>query len=236
MKGKLFLIPVGLGGENLSEVLPESLFSTLQTISVYVVEESRTARRFLSAAGLRGRIDSLTFYELNEHSNDQVLSNYIKVLEEGTDIGLMSEAGLPAVADPGAALVAAAHLHNIDIVPFVGPSSLMLALMSSGMNGQCFAFEGYLPVKSDQRRIAIKKLEQQALKGRTELFIETPYRNDSLLADILEVCGGNTRLCIAADITLPTQMIKSVSISEWKSLKLKGFEVGKRPAVFILGR
>ncbi|MBP5210265.1 MAG: SAM-dependent methyltransferase [Bacteroidales bacterium] len=231
MKGRLFLIPTPLGEGDPKSVLTDPIFEIIQKLEVFVVEETRSARRFLSSAGLKGRIDTLTFYELNEHSSQADAEKYVAILDEGIDVGLLSEAGLPAVADPGASLVALAHKHGVEVIPFVGPSSLLLALMSSGLNGQSFAFNGYLPVKSDLRRSEIKRLERlSAQTGQTQICIETPYRNDSLFSDFLAVCAPGTQLCIAADITLPTQTIITKSISEWNKSK---FEIGKRPCVFV---
>lgn len=232
MYGQLFLIPTPLGGDDLRYVLPDAVFSTVARLDTFVVEEVRTARRFLSAAGLKGRIDTLQLYELNEHSTPQDAERYLQLLLDGRDVGLLSEAGLPAVADPGAALVKLAQEHDIEVVPLVGPSSLMLALMSSGMNGQNFAFNGYLPVKPQQRKESLRKLEKlSAQTGQTQIIIETPYRNDAMLADMLEVLKPATRICIAADITMPTQFIRTKTAAQWKKAPAA---IGKRPCVFII--
>ena len=231
-KGKLYLIPSPLGDNQPSEVLPEMVFETIGRIRTYVVEEVRTARRFLSRAGLKGKIDTLEFHELNEHTSSEQIEGYLGLFERGEDIGLISEAGLPAVADPGAQLVALCHKRGIEVVPLVGPSSLMLALMASGLNGQSFAFCGYIPAKSDERKSRLKVLEKVSSQlNQTQIIIETPYRNDSLLADILSVCNPSTRLCIAADITLPTAYIRTASIGDWKK---NVPAIGKRPCVFLL--
>ena len=231
-KGKLYLIPSPLGDNQPSEVLPEMVFETIGRIRTYVVEEVRTARRFLSRAGLKGKIDTLEFHELNEHTSSEQIEGYLGLFELGEDIGLISEAGLPAVADPGAQLVALCHKRGIEVVPLVGPSSLMLALMASGLNGQSFAFCGYIPAKSDERKSRLKVLEKVSSQlNQTQIIIETPYRNDSLLADILSVCNPSTRLCIAADITLPTAYIRTASIGDWKK---NVPTIGKRPCVFLL--
>lgn len=231
-KGKLYLIPSPLGDNQPSEVLPEMVFETIGRIRTYVVEEVRTARRFLSRAGLKGKIDTLEFHELNEHTSSEQIEGYLGLFERGEDIGLISEAGLPAVADPGAQLVALCHKRGIEVVPLVGPSSLMLALMASGLNGQSFAFCGYIPAKSDERKSRLKVLEKVSSQlNQTQIIIETPYRNDSLLADILSVCNPSTRLCIAADITLPTAYIRTASIGDWKK---NVPTIGKRPCVFLL--
>lgn len=231
-KGKLYLIPSPLGDNQPSEVLPEMVFETIGRIRTYVVEEVRTARRFLSRAGLKGKIDTLEFHELNEHTSSEQIEGYLGLFERGEDIGLISEAGLPAVADPGAQLVALCHKRGIEVIPLVGPSSLMLALMASGLNGQSFAFCGYIPAKSDERKSRLKVLEKVSSQlNQTQIIIETPYRNDSLLADILSVCNPSTMLCIAADLTLPTAYIRTASIGDWKK---NVPTIGKRPCVFLL--
>lgn len=230
--GRLYLIPSPLGDNDVAEVLPASVLALLPTIRVFVVEEVRTARRFLSKAGLKGHIDELEFHELNEHTTAPEVESLLPLFDGG-DVGLISEAGLPAVADPGAALVALAHRKGIEVVPMVGPSSLMLALMASGLDGQSFAFRGYLPAKTDERRSALKTVEKQSAQlHQSEIFIETPYRNDSLFSDLLSGLSPLTRLCIAADITLPTQFIRTRTIAEWR--RERGFTIGKRPCVFII--
>ena len=231
-KGKLYLIPSPLGENDPSEVIPGPVLKSLEGFRTFVVEEVRTARRYLSRAGLKGRIESLEFHELNEHTDQATLEGYLKLFDDGNDVALISEAGLPAVADPGAQLVALAHRHGIEVVPQVGPSSLMLALMASGLNGQSFAFCGYIPAKTEERRSRLRTLEKvSAQLKQTQIIIETPYRNDSLFSDILSVCNGSTRVCIAADITLPEAFIKTRKVSEWKKEKLV---IGKRPCVFLI--
>lgn len=228
---KLFLIPSLLGEYEPSEVLPASVLSIIPTLKTFVVEEVRTARRFLSKAGLRGHIDELEFHTLNEHTTPAEVEAMAALFEKG-DVGLISEAGLPAVADPGAALVALCHRHNIEVVSLVGPSSLMLALMGSGLNGQSFAFRGYLPAKTDERRAAIHTVEKQSASYRqSQIIIETPYRNDSLFADLVKELSPSTMLCVAADLTLPSQYIKTLSVADWR--KKKDFCIGKRPCVFV---
>lgn len=230
-KGKLYLIPSPLGEYDPSEVIPEGTLKVLKGISTFVVEETRTARRYLSAAGLKGHIAELEFHELNEHTAPAEVEALAVLFDKG-DVGLISEAGLPAVADPGAALVALCHREGITVVPLVGPSSLMLSLMASGLDGQSFAFRGYLPAKTDERRAAIRRCEKDsAALHQTQIFIETPYRNDSLLKDLLEQLGPATRLCIAADITLPDAYIKTAKVSQWKK---DVPQIGKRPCVFLI--
>lgn len=229
---KLYLIPVPLGDNEPAEVLPASVLSIIPQLKIFVVEEVRTARRFLSRAGLKGRIDELEFHVLNEHTAQAGIAEMTELFGRG-DVGLLSEAGLPAVADPGAALVAECHRHDIAVVPLVGPSSLMLALMGSGLDGQSFAFRGYLPAKTDERRAALRTVEKQSASlHQSQIFIETPYRNDSLFTDMLAGLNPGTRLCVAADLTLPTQFIKTDSIAGWR--RKSGFAIGKRPCVFII--
>lgn len=231
-KGKLYLIPSPLGENDPAEVIPGPVLKSLESFRTFVVEEVRTARRYLSKAGLRGKIGDLDFHELNEHTDQATIEGYIRLFDGGNDVALISEAGLPAVADPGAQLVALAHRHGIEVVPFVGPSSLMLALMASGLNGQSFAFCGYIPAKTDERRSKLKTLEKVSSQLRqTQILIETPYRNDSLFADILSVCGPSVRVCVACNITMPDAYIKTKKVSEWKK---EGLSIGKRPCVFLL--
>jgi len=231
-KGKLFLIPSPLGDNDPSEVIPAPVLKSLEGFRTFVVEEIRTARRYLSRAGLKGHIGELEFFELNEHTDQATVEGYLKLFEGGNDVALISEAGLPAVADPGAQLVALAHRHGIEVIPAVGPSSLMLALMASGLNGQSFAFCGYIPAKTEERRSRLRTLEKvSAQLKQTQILIETPYRNDSLFADILAVCGTSTRVCVAANITMPDAYIKTMKVSEWKKA---GLTIGKRPCVFLI--
>lgn len=232
IKGKLYLIPSPLGENDPAEVIPAPVLKSLETFRTFVVEEIRTARRYLSRAGLKGKIDGLEFHELNEHTDQATVESYIRLFDNGNNVALISEAGLPAVADPGAQLVALAHRHDIEVVPFVGPSSLMLALMASGLNGQSFAFCGYIPAKTDERKSRLKTLEK--LSGQlkqTQIIIETPYRNDSLMADMLSICAPSTRICVAVNITMPDAYIKTMKVSEWKKANLV---IGKRPCVFLM--
>lgn len=231
-KGKLYLIPSPLGENDPAEVIPGPVLKSLEGFRTFVVEEVRTARRYLSKAGLRGKIGDLEFHELNEHTDEATIEGYIRLFNDGNDVALISEAGLPAVADPGAQLVALAHRHGIEVVPCVGPSSLMMALMASGLNGQSFAFCGYIPAKTDERRNRLKTLEKVSAQLRqTQILIETPYRNDSLFADILSVCGASTRVCVACNITMPDAYIKTMKVAQWKK---EGLVIGKRPCVFLL--
>lgn len=231
MKGKLYLIPSPLGDNDPAEVLPASTLQIACSLQCFVVEELRTVRRFLSRAGLRGHIEELEFHELNEHTRPEEIEAFAGLFDRG-DVGLISEAGLPAVADPGAALVDLCHRIGVEVVPLVGPSSLMLALMASGLNGQSFAFRGYLPAKTDERRNALKEVERLSRSlNQSQIIIETPYRNDSFFADMLGVLSPATRITVAADITLPTQFIRTRTVAQWKH---EPFTIGKRPCVFII--
>ena len=230
-KGKLYLIPSPLGGEHDLEPIPAAVLQKAVSLRRFVVEEERSARRYLSAAGLKGHMDEVELHVLNEHSRAADAEELLKLFDDGSDVGCISEAGLPAVADPGAALVALCHLHGIEVVPLCGPSSLMLALMASGLNGQSFAFNGYLPAKTDERRTAIASFEKHSARThQTQIFIETPYRNDSLFQDLLRQLSPTTRLCIAADLTLPTQTVRCTSVASWRK---ENFSIGKRPCVFL---
>ena len=231
-KGKLYLIPSPLGDNDPTEVIPAPVLESLTGFRKFVVEEIRTARRYLSRAGLKGKIGELEFHELNEHTDAATIESYLRLFEDGSDVALISEAGLPAVADPGAQLVALAHAHGIEVVPAVGPSSLMLALMASGLNGQSFAFCGYIPAKTDERRSKLRTLEKVSSQlKQTQILIETPYRNDSLFADILAVCGSSTKVCVAANITMPDAYIRTKKVAQWKK---EGLVIGKRPCVFLI--
>lgn len=231
-KGKLYLIPTPLGNNDPAEVLPRSVLDIACSLHIFVVEETRTARRFLSNYGLKGHIAELEFHELNEHSTAADIEALGELFDRGEDVGLLSEAGLPAVADPGADLVALCHRMDVEVIPLVGPSSLMLALMASGLNGQSFTFCGYIPAKPEERRTALKNLEKRSAAARcSQIIIEAPYRNDALIEDMLRTLSPQTRLCIAADITLPSQLIRTDTISGWKKTVPS---IGKRPCVFII--
>ena len=231
-KGRLYLIPAPLGDNDPAEVIPAPVLERLQTLEVFVVEEVRTARRYLSRAGLKGHIDALDFHLLNEHTPPQEVEALAALFDGGRNVGLITEAGLPAVADPGSALVALCHRHGIRVVPLVGPSSLMMALMGSGLNGQSFAFQGYLPAKTEERRNAIKAIEKvSASRRQTQIFIETPYRNDALMEDLLRCCAPQTRVCIACNLTMPDEMILTRSVAQWRQNPIT---LGKRPCVFLI--
>jgi 16S rRNA (cytidine1402-2'-O)-methyltransferase len=227
----LYAIPTPLGGKP-QDALPASALKTIAGIEHFVAENAKSARAFLSAVGMERPLQEIAISVLDEHTPAKGLSALLQPLRDGHLLGLLSEAGCPAIADPGAALVEAAHLEGFRVEPLVGPSSLVLALMASGLEGQRFAFCGYLPREQHARESRIRELEKRSRsENETELFIETPYRNDVLLGSLLKVCNANTRLCIAADLTLPTQSITTKSVAEWRKA---GASVGKRPAVFLL--
>ncbi len=230
-KGRLYLIPSPLGDNAPEEVIPAGTLQILRSLEVFVVEELRSARRYLSKAGLKGHVESLELHELNEHSTSEDVQALLPLFDKG-DVGLVTEAGLPAVADPGASLAALCHEAGIEVVPLVGPSSLMLALMASGLNGQSFAFRGYLPAKTEERRAAIRRVEKDsATFKQTQIFIETPYRNDALFSDFLSVLSPGTLLCTAAGITTPDERIRTATVAQWRRQKTS---IGKIPCVFLI--
>ncbi len=231
---KLFLIPTTLGDTSIERVLPPDMTQLISSIRVFIVENIRTARRFLKKVNPAIVIDDLTFFELNEHTDRKEISRFLEPIQEGLDIGIISEAGCPAVADPGADVVKLAHVKDIRVVPLVGPSSILLALMASGMSGQNFAFNGYLPVKNPEKAQQIKFLERRMqTEGQTQIFIEAPYRNMQLFDDLIKNCDPQTLLCVAADITLDSEFILSKPVSYWKSHRP---DIQKRPAIFMIGR
>lgn len=230
----LYLIPLTLGESELNTVLPESNSAVIRSISHFIVENIRTARRFLKKVDREIDIDSLHFYELNKHTDKRQLHAYLDPIKENLPMGIMSEAGCPGVADPGAEVVRIAHEKGIRVVPLVGPSSILLAMMASGMNGQNFAFNGYLPIPKGEKAKQIKQLESRIYtENQSQLFIEAPYRNMQLLNDLLENCQAHTKLCIACDLTLDTEFIQTQSINGWKKNKP---DIQKRPAIFVLGK
>ncbi|MCA1757517.1 MAG: SAM-dependent methyltransferase [Bacteroidales bacterium] len=232
-RGILYLIPVTLGSELFREVLPDGLLSVAGRLRSFIVEDIRSARRFLRLIDPTFPIDETHFMILNEHTKEDEIPLLLEPVISGRDTGILSEAGVPGVADPGSRIVALAHRKGITVKPMSGPSSLLLALMASGMNGQNFTFHGYLPVKPAERQEALRIIDRQAGSGTSQLFIETPYRNHKLLADILKYCDNNTSLCIAADLTLETEYVVTRRIKEWKGNMP---DINKHPAVFILGR
>ena len=233
MPSTLFLIPVTLGDTPVAQSLPPYNKEVILSLRHFIVENVRSARRFLKQTDSAIDIDTLTFYTLNQHTTPEELAGFLEPLQKGHSVGLLSEAGCPAVADPGADVVALAQQKGIPVKPLVGPSSILLALMASGLNGQNFAFLGYLPIESPQRIKALKQIEQLIYTNRqTQLFIETPYRNQKMLQDILNTCRADTQLCIASDLTLPTEEIRTRRIADWrKNIP----DLSKRLCIFALG-
>jgi 16S rRNA (cytidine1402-2'-O)-methyltransferase len=233
VKGKLYLIPNLLGEGQPDEMLAPYVLKIIQGIRFFIVEEIRTTRRFLAKAGMSGSIDSLTFYVLNEHTKPQEIQSYLDPAENN-DIGVISEAGVPGVADPGFDVVRLAYQKGIQVIPLPGPSSILMAVMASGLNGQNFAFNGYLPIKKPERIAKIKFYEKRALtENQTQVFIEAPYRNMQLLEDLLNTCLPTTMLGIAVDISVATEFIHTRTIDQWKK---NVPQIHKRPAIFMIGR
>ena len=229
--GKIFLLPNVLGETNLFNVIPSEVIAKIKSLTVFASENPKNTRRYLKSIDKSINVDELTFLELNEHSVRKDVEACLPYLEK-TDIGIISEAGCPGIADPGADLVALAHQHGFKVVPLVGPSSILLALIASGFNGQNFSFNGYLPVKSNERVHALKNYEKQsAMEHRTQIFIETPYRNQKLFEEMLQALHSNTLLSIACDITTENEYIKTLSIQDWKKVKP---DINKRPAIFSI--
>jgi len=233
-KPTLYLIPSTLGDTDIDHILPNHNLDIIKSLRIFIVEELRSARRFLRKAGYKGDFEDIELFVNNEHTSSHDQIDLFKVLDRKVDIGLLSEAGVPCVADPGAAIVKQAHSVGMSVRPLVGPSSILLALMASGFNGQNFVFHGYLPIKKDQREASIRKIEKNIYKeNQTQIFIEAPYRNNQLFETIIKVCSPNSRLCIAADLTTANEFIKTRTIKAWKS---NHPQIHKRPVVFLLYR
>lgn len=232
MSAKVYLIPTTLGDSPIEQVIPSYVIDIINSTNHYIVENIKTTRRYLIKAGIKTKIDDLTFYELNKHSSPDQYASYLNPIKDNHNIGIISEAGTPGVADPGAEIVAIAHRKNIQVVPLVGPSSILLSVMASGLNGQSFAFVGYLPIQKNDRIKRIKELERRSqAENQTQLFIETPYRNNHLFEDLLSTCSAETKIGIAADITLETEYIKTKSVKEWKK---EIPNLHKRPSIFLI--
>ena len=232
METALYLIPVTLGDTAIEKVLPTYNKEIILGIKHFIVEDIRSARRFLKKLERSINIDELTFYPLNKHTSAEAISGYLKPLQAGESMGVISEAGCPAVADPGADVVAIAQRKNLKVIPLVGPSSIILSVMGSGFNGQSFAFHGYLPIDPNERAKRIKTLEQRVYaEDQTQLFIETPYRNNKMMEDIVKNCRPQTKLCIAANITCEGEYIKTKTIKEWQG-KLP--DLSKIPCIFLI--
>ncbi|MEO6902564.1 MAG: SAM-dependent methyltransferase [Bacteroidia bacterium] len=232
-KGILYLIPTTLGDmAETADVIPLKVNTVINTIDEYIVENEKSARHYLKKIGIQKPLPEIVLHTLNQHTPSANISNYLQVIALGKNVGIISEAGCPGIADPGAEVVRIAQEKNITVVPLVGPSSILLALMASGFNGQSFTFNGYLPKERSERIKKIKELEKAALqKQTTQLFIETPYRNNHLLDDILATCDNNTKLCVACDITLASEFIKTKSIGSWKK---QVPDLNKRPTIFLI--
>lgn len=230
--GKLYLIPTTLGETSALEVIPLSVKKVIELVDHYIVENEKTARRSIKAISPGKSQPKLQIKLLNKYTDELELPSYLDPCFEGISVGLLSEAGVPGVADPGADVVKIAHQKGIQVVPLVGPSSILMAMMSSGMNGQNFAFNGYLPIEQKQRKMELKRLEKLSFEtGQSQLFIETPYRNDKMLQDIVNSVYPDTRVCVACDITLPTEFILTKPASYWKENMP---DLHKRPAIFII--
>ena len=232
MTGKLYLIPTSLGDNAPLETIPISIKKIIESIDVYIVENEKSARRFIKAVSSGKSQSNLTLFTLNKFTDPLEIPLYLEECYKGNNIGLLSDAGCPAVADPGAEVVKIAHEKNIKTIPLVGPSSILLAMMSSGMNGQNFAFNGYLPIEKVERKSKMKQLEKRSFdENQSQLFIETPYRNNSVLEDLYKTLNSDTKICVACDLTLPTEYIKTQTAKQWKHSKL---DFHKRPAIFII--
>ena len=232
MKGKLYLIPTTLGDNEPLEVMPYSVKTIVEMVDHFIVENEKSARRFIKKITPKKSQPSLTIMKLDKYAVELETQTFLNVCELGISVGLLSEAGVPAVADPGATIVKLAHEKGIKVVPLVGPSSILMALMSSGLNGQNFAFNGYLPIDNSERKKSIKELEKLSKdKNQSQIFIETPYRNDKMFTDLKSTLTPGTSLCIAVDISLPSEYIKTCTVSEWKRISPS---LHKRPAIFII--
>lgn len=232
MQGKLYLIPTTIGDSEIERVIPAYNIGIICKIRNFIVEDVRTARRFLAKCGLKEIIDQSVFFELNQHTKNEDAKKFLAPAFDNNDVGLLSEAGTPCIADPGNIIVKLAHEKGIRVIPLSGPSSIILALMASGLNGQNFAFNGYLPVKPSERQKKIAFLEKLSFTNKqTQIFIEAPYRNIHLFNDIINVCAGNTLFTLAVDITQDNEEIFTKTISEWKKFKI---DLNKRPCIFMI--
>jgi len=230
--GKLYLIPTTLGEGDPMDVLPQTIKRVVELIDDYIVENEKTARKFIKSIQPAKVQATLRLSSLNKYTEVTEHAKMLQPCLEGKNIGLMSEAGCPGVADPGAVIVKLAHEKGIQVVPLVGPSSILLAIMASGMNGQSFAFNGYIPIDKSEKKTAIKNLEKLSQdKNQSQIFIETPFRNNKMLEDIIQALNPSTYLCVATDITLPSEFIKTMRASDWKKMKI---DLHNRPTIFII--
>ncbi len=229
----LFLIPTPIGDDPLGSALPDSVFETVSRLDHFIVENEKTARKFIKSICPEKDQSSISLFVLNQHTNQTHIPSFLDPCSQGFSIGLLSEAGCPAVADPGSEIVAIAHHRGLIVKPLVGPSSILLALMSSGFNGQKFKFNGYLPIDKKERKIEIKRLERKVYESQeAQIFIETPYRSQGLIEDLMKICQDETMVCVACDLNSPQEFIGSKSISAWKNHKI---DLTKRPCIFIIG-
>ena len=231
MSGKVYMVPTTMGDSGIESVIPIDVVEKVKQLRVFIVEDLRTARRYLRKLDRTFDIDNSTFFEINKRTKQVELNKFFQS-NKNNEIGVISEAGCPGIADPGADVVKLAHANNIKVVPFVGPSSILMALISSGMNGQNFAFVGYIPINKTDRINRIKELEKRSFKEhQTQIFIETPFRNTHLFNDIINNCSLNTKLCVASDISLETEFIKTKTVENWRKTKI---DIAKRPTVFLI--
>jgi 16S rRNA (cytidine1402-2'-O)-methyltransferase len=233
-KGNLYLIPTVIGDGTQKETLTSPIIKAVQKINVFIVENIRTTRRYIRTIDKEKDIDNITFYCFGKHNNMDLEKDFLPHILRGQDVGIISESGLPCVADPGSKIVAYAHDFDINVIPLVGPSSILLALMASGLNGQNFTFNGYLPIDKSERKKSIRRLEERIIKkDETQIFIETPYRNNQLFEALIKTCSKYTKICIATDITTFNENIKTKTALEWKNTKVI---IPKKPTIFILGK
>lgn len=232
MYGKVYLIPVPIGDDEIKNTIPEKVNEVVDSLNYFIAENIRTARRFIRKLNKHKDIDSITFFTLNKNTPTNKIAEFLTPVKQGNNIGIISEAGVPGVADPGGEIVHLAHKKGINVIPLVGPSSIILALMASGFNGQNFAFHGYLPIKKHDRIHTLKKIEKiSKAEHQTQIFMEAPYRNNQLLSAILDACDNNTSLCIASNITSSMEFIKTKKIEDWKKDRP---DLNKQPTIFLL--
>lgn len=233
-KGKLYLIPTVIGDGTHKQTLTSPIIKAVQKINIFIVENIRTTRRYIRSLDKKKDIDNITFYCFGKHNNIDLEKDILPHIIQGQDVGVISESGLPCIADPGSKIIAYAHDFDINVIPLVGPSSILLALMASGLNGQNFTFNGYLPIDKSERKKSIRRLEERIFrKDQTQIFIETPYRNNQLFEALINTCSKHTKICIATDITTINENIKTKTTLEWKNIKVI---IPKKPTIFILGK
>lgn len=230
--GKIYMVPMNLGDVDHSIFLPPYVLEIIRGLRFFIAENARTARRYFLTLGMKEFLPQIQIFEMDKHNKDFDYSQYFDMVRAGCDLGVISEAGCPGVADPGASVALSAHRAGIQVVPLVGPSSILMSMMASGLNGQSFAFVGYLPIKNPERNKQIKRIEDRSKElNQTQIFIETPYRNNAFIQNLCQVLSPNTLLTVACDITLPTEYIKTQTIAQWKQTKV---DIDKRPAIFLI--